>query len=160
MAGLSNDAAEEVTAMKSTAATPLEYLASLPEDRRIAISAIRDVILANLPEGFAETMQYGMITFVVPHALYPPGYHCKPTDPLPFAALASQKNHMAVYLMSSPQMSWFKEQVAAQQRKLDIGGSCVRFKRLEALPLETLAAAMRRVTVAEHIAAYEATRKQ
>ncbi len=145
--------------MKSNAASADEYLAELPEDRRQAVSTIRKVILANLPEGFTETMQYGMISFVVPHAIYPAGYHCKPSDPLPFAALASQKNHMAVYLMSSPQMGWFKEQVAASGRKLDIGGSCIRFKKLESLPLDILGEAMRRITVPDYILAYESTVK-
>src|SRR5712671_3188102 len=86
--------------MQSTAFTVEEYLAELPEDRRTAISAVRDVILANLPAGYAEGMQYGMIGYCVPHSIFPAGYHCDPKQPLPFAALASQKNYMSLYLMS------------------------------------------------------------
>lgn len=145
--------------MRSDAASVEDYLAELPEDRRRAVSAIRKVILENLPEGFAETMQYGMIGFVVPHSIYPAGYHCKPSDPLPFAALASQKNHMAVYLMAKDPMNWFKERVAESGRKLDVGGSCIRFRKLEALPLDLLAEAFRRVSVREYIADYESNVK-
>ena len=86
--------------MKSSAKTVDEYLAALPENRRTAISTVRKVILANLPEGYEECMSYGMIGYVVPHRIYPAGYHCDPKLPLPYANLGSQKNHMALYLMS------------------------------------------------------------
>src|SRR5260221_13482934 len=103
--------------MKSAATTVKEYLRSLPEDRREAISAVREVILANLPKGYAEVMQYGMIGYVVPHDLYPAGYSCKPSDPLPFAALGSQKNHMAIYLCTiycyKDTENWFRKAVLA-----------------------------------------------
>ena len=85
--------------MTSDAATVEEYLAGLPEERRAALEAVRQVILANLPEGYEETMQYGMIGYVVPHRIYPPGYHCDPKQPLPFAGLGSQNQHMSLYLM-------------------------------------------------------------
>ena len=85
--------------MTSTAATPKEYIDSLPEDRKEAMSELRKVITKNLPKGFQESMQYGMITYVVPHSIYPAGYHCKPTDALPFLSIASQKNFIAVYHM-------------------------------------------------------------
>src|SRR3974377_893734 len=99
--------------MKSTARTVDEYLNSLPSDRRVALSAIRKVILANLPQGYEECMSYGMIGYVVPHGIYPKGYHCDPKLPLPFANLGSQKNHMALYLMNvygdSPTGQWFRK---------------------------------------------------
>src|SRR5688572_8959727 len=85
--------------MQSKAQTVNDYLAELPDDRRAAIEAVRKVIRKNLPKGYEEGMQYGMIGYHVPHKLYPPGYHCDPKQPLPFAALASQKNYMSVYLM-------------------------------------------------------------
>ena len=87
--------------MQCKAKTVKEYLASLPQDRRVAIKSVREVICKNLDKGYEEGMQYGMIGYYVPHKVYPPGYHCDPKQPLPFASLASQKNHMAVYLMCS-----------------------------------------------------------
>ena len=111
--------------MKSNAATVKEYLASLPADRRTAINAVREVILANLPPGYEERVSYGMIGYVVPHRLYPAGYHCDPKLPLPFVNLGSQKNHMALYLMSvygDPKMErWFREAWQAAGKKLDMG---------------------------------------
>ena len=95
---------------------------------------MREVILAHLPEGYEEMMQYGMIGYVVPHSLYPAGYHCDPKQPLPFAHLGSQKNHMALYLMcvylDSPIADWFRSAWAASGKKLDMGKACVRFKKL------------------------------
>ena len=125
--------------MKSMAATVEEYLESLPEDRRAAISAVREVILANLPEGYVECMTYGMIGYVVPHSLYPKGYHCDPKMPLPFANLGSQKNHMAIYLMCvygdpATEQS-FRKAWLATGKKLDMGKACVRFKKIEDVPL-------------------------
>src|SRR5438445_6362241 len=116
--------------MQSSARTVEEYLEALPEERRAAISAVREVVLANLPAGYAEVMQYGMIGYVVPHRLYPAGYHCKPSDPLPYAALGSQKNHMAIYLCTvygnKETESWFRKAYQATGKKLDMGKSCVR----------------------------------
>ncbi len=146
--------------MQSTATSVADYLAELPADRKVAITALRTVIRKNLPKGLVEQMQYGMITYVVPHKRYPAGYHCNPKDPLPFASLASQKNHMALYLMTvyqSPEMAeWLKEQFASAGKKLDMGKSCIRFKKLEALPLDVIGEAMARVSVDDYIAAYEA----
>lgn len=150
--------------VQSRAATVAEYLAELPDDRRQAIAAVREVILKNLPQGYQEVMSYGMIGYVVPHALYPPGYHCKPSLPLPFASLASQKNHMAVYLMSiyghKPTESWFVKEYKASGKKLDMGKSCVRFKKLDDLPLELIGKAIARVPVEKWIAIYEQCRDQ
>jgi uncharacterized protein YdhG (YjbR/CyaY superfamily) len=146
--------------MTSSAKTVDEYIAALPDDRRAAIGKIRAVIRKNLPKGYAEQMQYGMIGYVVPHKIYPPGYHCKPEDPLPFAALASQKNHMALYLMSAYQTvgmaDWIKEKFAASGKKLDMGKSCIRFKKLEDLPLEVIGEAVALVPVADYVAHYQA----
>src|SRR5262245_41600138 len=111
--------------MPSNAKTVTEYLRGLPEDRRKALSAVREVILANLPEGYAECIQYGMIGYVVPHSIYPAGYHCKPSEPLPLACLGSQKNHMVIHLMSAygdPKTNeWFRKAYAASGKKLDMG---------------------------------------
>jgi hypothetical protein len=146
--------------MQSPATTVAEYLAGLPEERREAIAAVRETILGNLGEGFEEGMQYGMIGYYVPHRLYPAGYHCNPREPLPFAALASQKNYMAVYLMcvygSEKEASWFREAYLATGKKLDMGKSCVRFKRLSDLPLEVIGEAIARVSVERFVAGYEA----
>jgi hypothetical protein len=144
--------------MQSSALTVPEYLAALPADRRAAIAQVRAIIRKNLPKGYAEKMQYGMIGYVVPHKLYPAGYHCKPEDPLPLAALASQKNHMALYLMLGGQLQWLKDQFAAEGRKLDIGKSCIRFRKVEDLPLEAVGKAIAQVPVADYIAQYEVAR--
>ncbi len=143
--------------------TPKAYLDSLPEDRKRAISAIRTVIRKNLNPGFKEGMQYGMIGYYVPHSVYPDGYHCDPKQPLPFASLASQKNHIGIYLFclySSPgDMAKFVEEWEATGKRLDMGKSCVRVKRLEEVPLEVLGRAIKRATVKKFVAAYEAGRE-
>jgi len=145
--------------MKSTAKTVKEYLASLPEDRRAAISAIRIVILANLPEGYEERMSYGMIGYVVPHSIYPAGYHCAPKLPLPYANLASQKNHMALYLMTiyghKETAQWFRKAWQATGKKLDMGKSCIRFKKLEDVPLNVIGQTIARMPVKNYIAYIE-----
>jgi hypothetical protein len=145
--------------MQSKAKTVDQYLAELPEDRREAISAIRAVILKHLPKGYAESMAYGMIGYHVPHSVYPAGYHCDPKLPLPFAALASQKNHMALYLMcvySDPELeAWFREQWTATGKKLDMGKSCVRFKKLEDVPLAVVGRVIKKVPARKYIAHVE-----
>ncbi|MCC7290633.1 MAG: DUF1801 domain-containing protein [Phycisphaerales bacterium] len=145
--------------MISKAGTVAEYLKELPEDRRTAIQAVREVVLANLDQGFAEIMQYGMIGYCVPHSIYPPGYHCSPEQPLPFAGLASQKNHMALYLMciygSGAEETWFRQEWAKTGKKLDMGKSCIRFKRLEDLPLELIGRTIARVKLQEYVDWYE-----
>lgn len=149
--------------MQSKAKTVKEYLAELPPERRAAISAVRKVILKNLPKGFEETMQYGMIGYVVPHTVYPAGYHCDPKQPLPFVALASQKNHMAVYMMNiymdKETENWFVKSYKATGKKLDIGKSCLRFKKLEDLALDIIGQAVARKSVKEYIALYEKNHK-
>lgn len=146
--------------MTSQAATVEAYLNELPEDRRAQIAAVREVILQNLPEGYAEGMQYGMITYSVPHSIYPKGYHCDPRQALPYVSLASQKNYMSVYLTciygDAGEEKWFREAYTATGKKLDMGKSCVRFKKLEDLPLEVIGEAVRRIPVDVFIARYEA----
>jgi hypothetical protein len=146
--------------MQSKATTVKAYLASLPPDRRAAIQAVREVILKNLDKDYEEGMSYGMIGYYVPHSVYPPGYHCDPKQPLPFAGLASQKNHMAVYLMctygDSDHAKWFKDAWAKTGKKLDMGKSCVRFKKLDDLALDVIGQSIKKVPAKKYIAACEA----
>ena len=148
--------------MQSKAKTVAQYLAELPADRRVELSKVRGVIRRRLPKGFSEQMYYGMIGYVVPHRLYPAGYHCDPKQPLPFASLASQKNYMAIYLMTVYQNRemerWLRDQFQARGKKLDMGKSCIRFKKLEDLPLDVVGEAIARVPMAEYVRRYEAAR--
>jgi len=145
--------------MQSSAKTVNEYLRGLPHDRRKAISAVRQVILANLPKGYEERMSYGMIGYVVPHSIYPAGYRCDPKLPLPYANLASQKNHMALYVMTiysdKATEQWFRKAWQAAGKKLDMGKCCVRFKKLEAVSLEVIGQLIARVPVKNYIARIE-----
>ena len=142
--------------MQSDAQSVEAYLASLPPDRRDALSAVRKVILDNLDPQCKEGMQYGMIGYYVPHSVYPKGYHCNPKQPLSFAALASQKNYMSLYLMSvycgctdagaaSRHAEWFREAWAKTGKKLNMGKACIRFKKVDDLALDVIAEALRRV---------------
>ena len=149
--------------MQSKASTVAEYLAELPDDRRHALEAVRQVILKNLDEDYEEGIQYGMIGYYVPHRVYPAGYHCDPKQPVPFAALASQKNSMSLHLMClyiDPELSeWFQQAWAKTGKKLDMGKACVRFKGLDDLALDVIAEAIRRVPAKKQIELCEATRK-
>jgi hypothetical protein len=144
----------------STAASVEEYLAELPDDRRPAIEAVRGVILANLPPGFEETMQYGMISYVIPLSRYPDTYN---KQPLAIASLANQKRHMALYLTNiyadEGDESWFRAAWTAAGKRLDMGKSCVRFKRLADVPLEVVGEAIARTSVDDFIAQYERSRR-
>jgi hypothetical protein len=135
--------------MRSEATTVKKYLAALPADRRAAIVAVRKVVLENLDDGYEEGMQYGMIGYDVPHTVYALGYHCDPRQPVPFAALASQKNYMSLYLMSAygegPELTWLQKAWKKAGKKLDMGKCCIRFKQVEDLPLEVVGEAIRRV---------------
>jgi hypothetical protein len=144
------------------------YLCSLPEDRRAAISAVRHVILKNLDPSYEEGIQYGVIGYYVPHAIYPKGYHCDPRQPLPFAALASRKNYMSLYLMSvycgcaddgpdNPHDRWFRAAWTKTGKKLDMGKACIRFKKIDDLPLDVIGEAIRRIPVSLCIAISEAS---
>jgi hypothetical protein len=141
--------------VQSKATTVKDYLAELPEDRRAAIQAVREVILENLDGEFEEGMQYGMIGYYVPHSVYPPGYHCDPRQPLTFAGLSSQKNHMAIYLMcvygDQNQRTWFEAEWKKAGKKLDMGKSCVRFKKLEDVALGVIGETIRRVSARKYI---------
>jgi hypothetical protein len=143
--------------------TPADYLKSLPEDRRQALTKIRAVIRKNLPKGFAESMQYGMISWVVPHKIYPAGYHCDPKKAVPFVCLASHKSGISLYLMTAyadPAMAaWLKEGFQAVGKKLDMGKSCLRFKKLEDVPLDVIGEAVAKVSLEEYLARYESALK-
>jgi hypothetical protein len=139
--------------MKTAAKTVTAYLASLPVDRRAALSAVRDVVRANLDAAYEEGIQYGMIGYYVPHSVFPAGYHADPKQPLPFVALASQKNHMAIYLMGGDK-DWFRAAWAKTGKKLDMGGSCVRFKTLENVALDVVGEMIRRSPAKAHVARY------
>jgi hypothetical protein len=147
--------------MQSNVATAEEYLASLPEDRRELVTRVRDTINAHLPEGYAEQMDWGMVSWVVPLEEYPDTYNGKP---LCYAAVASQKHYVSVYLLGlysdGPEESWFRQQYADRGLKLDMGKSCVRFKSLDQLPLDVLGGAIERIPVGEFVARYEASRAE
>jgi hypothetical protein len=149
--------------MKSRASTVQQYLASLPADRRAVIESVRSVIRKNLDPLFEEGMQYGMIGYYVPHSVYPAGYHCDPKQPLPFVCLASQKNYMSVYLgcvYGDPERErWFRDAWAKTGRKLDMGKSCVRFKKLDDLALDVIGESIRRVPARAFIEWYESVVK-
>jgi hypothetical protein len=141
--------------MQSKATTVQQYLAELPADRRAAIESVRAVILKNLDPVVEEGMQYGMIGYYVPHRVYPAGYHCDPKQPLPFVSLAAQKNHMALYLgcvYGHPENErWFHKAWAKTGKKLDMGKSCVPFKKLEDLALDVIGESIRRVPASAFI---------
>lgn len=146
--------------MQSKAKSPDEYIKSLPEDRRKAITELRKQILKNIPKGFQEVMSYGMIGYVVPHSLYPAGYHCNPELPLPFLCIASQKNYISVYHMglygSSELLEWFKKEFSKQTTsKLDMGKCCVRFKNPEIIPFKLIGELVSKITPKQWIKTYE-----
>ncbi len=152
--------------MSTAAKTPDDYIASLPEDRKTAMQKLRDCLKKNLPEGFEETINYGMLGYVIPHSLYPAGYHVDPKLPLPFINLASQKNYIALYHMgiyADPNLlDWFTSEYQKHvSTKLDMGKSCVRFKKVEQIPYELISELATKVTPQEWIANYEkATQKK
>ena len=145
--------------MQSDAASVEAYLAELPEDRRAAISAVRDVVNAHLPEGYVEQMYFGMIGWVIPLEDYPDTYN---KQPLAIASLASQKNHMALYLMGlytdGPELAWFRQQYDDRGMRLDMGRSCVRFRRLEQIPLDVVGEVIAMIPPATYLERYEAAR--
>ena len=137
-----------------------EYISNLPEDRQIVINSLRKVILDNIPEGFVEEMSYGMIGYVIPHSLYPPGYHCSPELPLPFVNIASQKNFIAIYHMgiysNESLLKWFTNEYPKHcQSKLDMGKSCIRLKKMDQIPYKLIGELMRKINVGNYIAQYE-----
>ena len=151
--------------MNYKATNPTEYITKLPEDRQPVVSKIRETILKNLPEGFEEQMSYGMLGYVVPHSIYPDGYHCDTTLPLPFINLASQKNFVALYhsgiYADKKLLDWFIAEYPKHcKRKLDMGKSCVRFKYMDDIPYELLAELCAKITVADWIQLYEKNTKK
>ena len=146
--------------MRIEADNPQDYIDQLPKERKKAINNLREVILRHLPPGFEETMSYGMIGYVVPHSIYPAGYHTNPELPLPFLNIASQKNFIALYHMgiySDPELlDWFKHQYPKYSPiKLDMGKSCIRFKKIEAIPYELIGELLERMNVDDWVKLYE-----
>jgi hypothetical protein len=151
--------------MQSKATTVEEYIATLPEERKNVMNQLRKAIRENIPEGFSEVMSYGMIGYVVPHSLYPPGYHCDPKLPLPFLAIASQKNFIAVYHMGiyadKKLYDWFVGEYPKHIKgKLDMGKSCMRFKKPENIPYKLIGELAGKITVKNWIDCYETNFKK
>lgn len=146
--------------MQSTALTPEQYINELPDDRKQTMQQLREVVLKNIPKGFEERMGYGMLGYSVPHSIYPAGYHCNPKDPLPFFGLASQKNSINVYHMGmyarQDLYDWFVAEYPKHSKaKLDMGKSCIRFKKPEYIPLELIGELLQKMSVQDWIALYE-----
>lgn len=146
--------------MQSKATSPRRYIDELPEDRREVIQKLRQTILKSLPKGFKEQMSYGMLGYVVPHSLYPDGYHCDTSLPLPFMNLASQKNFVAVYHMGvysdKKLLDWFVAEFPKHcKRKLDMGKSCIRLKYMDDVPYELIGELSSKISVEEWINMYE-----
>lgn len=142
-----------------------EILANIPEERKEAFNKLHQTIVDNLPKGFEPGISYGMLGYVIPHELYPAGYHCKPSEPLPFASLASQKNsinfyHMGIYL-DPALMEWFVAEFPKHSsQKLDMGKSCIRFKKWDQIPFELMGQLMQKMTADQWIALYERNLKK
>ena len=145
----------------TTTSTPEEYIAALPKDRAEQIGRLRELILQRLPEGYIEQVDFGMLSYVIPLETYPETYN---GHPLMYAALASQKRHMSLYLMNvygdEETLKWFTEGFAAAGKKLDMGKACVRFKKLDDLPLDLIGDVIARTPASEYIASYEELRSQ
>ncbi|OAB47855.1 DUF1801 domain-containing protein [Paenibacillus antarcticus] len=142
--------------MMYDANSPEDYINQLPEDRKAVISELRKVILESLPVGFKETMSYGFISYVVPHSLYPAGYHCNPKEPLPFMSIASQKNLVAIYHMGvyadQELLNWFVQEYPKHMKtKLDMGKSCIRFKNMNQIPYALIGELSKKITVEQWI---------
>jgi len=146
--------------MQSKATSPEQYINELPDDRKEVIKKLRNTILENIPSGFEEQMSYGMLGYVVPHTIYPDGYHCSPVLPLPFMNLASQKNFVALYhagiYASDELLAWFVgEYPKYVKTKMDMGKSCIRFKKMETIPYQLIGELCTKMSVDEWIALYE-----
>ena len=146
--------------MKIDAGSPEEYIRKIPEERKEPMKKLRSVIKGNLPKGFEETMSYGMIGYVVPHSIYPDGYHCDPSLPLPFMHLASQKNYIAVYnsgvYANKVLHDWFVEEYKKRVgKKPDMGKSCIRFKKMDNIPYELIGELSGKMIPKEWIITYE-----
>lgn len=146
--------------MQYKATSPDDYISQIPEERQEPVKKLRKVILDNLPKGIEETISYGMIGYVIPHSIYPDGYHCTPELPLPFMNLASQKNFIAVYSMvlyaKNDLMDWFTSEYAKRCKyKLEMGKSCIRFKRMNDIPFDLIGELTSKVSADEWIELYE-----
>jgi uncharacterized protein YdhG (YjbR/CyaY superfamily) len=146
--------------MTSDVKTVAEYMEQIPADQKIVVEQLRKIIKKKLPKGFKEMMNYGMIGYVVPHSIYPDGYHCNPSLPLPFMALAAQKNFVAFYHMgiyADPViMKWFTDAFAKQVKaKLDMGKSCIRFKKNAEIPFELIGELVQKMSISDWVAIYE-----
>jgi uncharacterized protein YdhG (YjbR/CyaY superfamily) len=151
--------------MTIKASSPNEYIQSIDTERRPYVEKLRETILANIPDGFYEEMSYGMIGYVVPHRIYPPGYHCDPKLPLPFVSIAAQKNFIALYHMgiyALPELlDWFVSEFPKHSKaKLDMGKSCIRFKKPDQIPYDLVAQLMQKMTVEDWVQVYEAEIKK
>lgn len=146
--------------MKADGKTVEDILISISPERAEAFNKLHDVIINNLPKGFEAAISYGGLGYVIPHSIYPAGYHCKPTEPLPFAGIASQKNsinlyHMGIY--ANPKLlEWFvSEYPKHSKQKLDMGKSCIRFKKMDDIPYQLIAELMKKIEANEWISMYE-----
>ncbi|MEO6851510.1 MAG: DUF1801 domain-containing protein [Mucilaginibacter sp.] len=151
--------------MQSTAQTPQQYIDELPPDRKEIIMKMRDAILANLPEGFEEVIGYGMLGYVVPHSIYPKGYHCNPKLPLPFMNLGSQKNFIALYATNvygdENLKDWFVAEYPKHSKaKLDMGKGCIRFKKMDDIPYQLIGELSGKLTLQQWITICEKTAKK
>ena len=146
--------------MQYKATSPADYISQVPEERKDTLKKLRKTIKDNLPKGFEEGIQYGMIGYYVPHSIYPDGYHCTPSEPLPFISFASQKNSVNLYhsgIYANPKLhDWFVSEYPKHcKRKLDMGKSCIRFKKMEEIPFDLIAELCTKMTVEEWIDLYE-----
>ena len=151
--------------MNSKAQSVEAYLEDIPEKRKEAFIKLREVINSNLPAGFEETMSYGMIGYIIPHKLYPAGYHCNPKLPLPFVNLANQKNYIALYHLgiyaNEELLNWFTTEYSKfSTTKLDMGKSCIRFKKMDKIPYELIGKLIAKVSTQEWISTYEKSIKK
>ena len=150
--------------MPSKGSAVEDYLRSLPEDRRAAISTVREVIVKNLDSTYEEGPLYGMIGYYIPHSAYPKGYACDPKKPLPIAVLGSKKNYMTLHLMSiyaggdssHSNAQWFRDEWTKTGKKMDVGEACIRFKKADDLPLKLIGEAIKRIPAKKWIAICEA----
>jgi uncharacterized protein YdhG (YjbR/CyaY superfamily) len=151
--------------MQYKATSAEDYINQAPEERQEALKKLRKIIKDNLPKGFQEGIQYGMIGYFVPHSIYPNGYHCNPKEPLPFMSFASQKNSINLYhsgIYANPELyKWFVSEFTKHcSQKLDMGKSCIRFKKIEAIPFDLIAELASKMTVENWIKLYEANIKK
>ena len=150
--------------MKIEAVSIEEYLAKIPEERQEVFTQLREQVLANIPNGFNEELSYGQIGYVVPHSIYPNGYHCDPKLPLPFMNIASQKNFIALYhsgiYAANELLEWFRNEYPRYcKSKLDMGKSCIRFKKVEEIPFDLIAQLTNKMSCEEWIEIYESNIK-